>query len=132
MKKKIAIALACVLLVVGVASAQVPVQPQVQAQTTKVTGKLDLVQGTIAIKSGSKTYIVPALQRLAGFVKGVEEGSAVTVEGYESPLPYTSDVIFLHVTKLTVGGKDYDLSAAFGRGWGMQGKRGGMMRGPRW
>lgn len=135
--KRIAIVLTCALLVAGSAFAQVPPpalsQSQAPAQVTKATGKLELVQGSIALKSGGKTYIVRNLQRLAGFVDGVKEGATVTVEGYECPLAYTTDVVLLHVTKLTVGGKEYDLSQAYGRGAGrMGGRRGEMQRGPRW
>jgi hypothetical protein len=124
--KKLAIALAAALMVAGFASAQTNVaNTSAQAQVlTKVSGKLELVQGVIAIKSGSKTYLVPELQRFVGFVKGVEEGGTVAVEGYESAVPFATDVVFLHLTKLTVGGKDYDLSQY------AQGKGGrGMMRG---
>jgi len=145
--KKIALALTGALLVAGMGFAQspAPAQTVAQAQVTKVTGKLELIQGEIGLKSGGKTYLVPELQRVAGFIKGVEEGGTVTLEGYANALPYTSDVIFLHATKLTVGGKDYDLGQAgpYGRGgrgmngampgYGMmQGRQGGgMMRGPR-
>jgi hypothetical protein len=132
--KRIALALIGVLLVTGIGFAQNAPQnaaPNAAAQTqvTKVTGKLELIQGVIGLKSGGKTYLIPKLQRVAGFVKGVEEGSTVSVEGYENPLPYTADVILLHATKLTVGGKDYDLGQ---QGFGMMGGRNagrGMMGG---
>jgi hypothetical protein len=132
--KKTIIALAAVLLVAGIASAQPPNPAPVQTQVpvTKITGKLELIQGVIGLKSGGKTYLVPNLQRVAGFVKGVEEGATVTVEGYENALPYTSDVILIHATKLTVGGKDYDLSQTGGRfgamGCGGYGRVGGGMQ----
>jgi hypothetical protein len=135
--KKTIIALVAALFVAGIASAQAvsPSPVQAQAQLTKVTGKLELIQGEIGLKSAGKTYLIPGLQRVAGFIKGVEEGGTVTVEGYQSTLPYTSDVILLHATKLTVGGKDYDLgqngpNAGAGRGM-MQGRRGGGMMGGR-
>jgi hypothetical protein len=142
--KKTIIALVAALFVAGIASAQAVSPTAVQAQLTKVTGKLELIQGVIGLKSAGKTYLVPSLQRVAGFIKGVEEGSTVTVEGYQSTLPYTSDVILFHATKLTVGGKDYDLgqngpNAGMGRGMNggmmgngtMQGRRGGGMMGGR-
>jgi hypothetical protein len=142
--KKLAIALAAALMAASFASAQANL-PQTsaptQAQLSKVTGKLELVQGVIAIKTNGKTYLLPRLQKVAGFIKGVEEGGTVTVEGYERALPYTADVVILQATKLTVGGKDYDLGqpgqgAMMGgkmRGMMMQGKsRGGNMQGGRW
>jgi hypothetical protein len=139
--KKTALALAGVLLLASMGFAQSaapsPAQPQAatQAQLTKVTGKLELIQGVVGLKSGGKSYLIPKIQRLAGFVKGVEEGATVTVEGYERALPYTSDTVFFMATKLTVGGKDYDLGGVGANAWGckgmMQGGR-GMMRGQRW
>jgi hypothetical protein len=142
--KKLAIALAAALMAASFASAQANL-PQAssttQAQLSKVTGKLELVQGVIAIKTNGKTYLLPRLQKVAGFIKGVEEGGTVTVEGYERALPYTADVVILQATKLTVGAKDYDLGqpgqgAMLGgkmRGMMMQGKsRGGNMQGGRW
>jgi hypothetical protein len=145
--KRIALVLAAALIAVGSSFAQSATAPTAatQATVTKATGKLELVQGVIGLKSGGKTYLVPRLQRVAGFIKGVEEGGTVTVEGYESSVPFATDVIVLHVTKLTVGGKDYDLGQAgmgAGRAMGrgsmqgmmqgrMGGSRGGMMGG-RW
>lgn len=143
--KKTVIVLAVALVASGMAFAQTGPQGAAQTQqlqTTKVSGKLELIQGAIGLKANGKTYLVPNLQRLAGFIPGVVEGGSVTVEGYEQALPYTSDVIMIHATKLTVGGKDYDLgqSGQWGRGgrgmmggYGpMMGSRGGMMRGGRW
>jgi hypothetical protein len=147
--KRIALVLAAALIAATAVSAQgvaAPAASNVQATVTKATGKLELVQGVIGLKSGSKTYLVPNLQRVAGFIKGVEEGGTVTVEGYESSVPFATDVVLLHVTKLTVGGKDYDLGQlglgagrAMGRGM-MQdrmggargGRMGGGMMGGRW
>jgi hypothetical protein len=52
------------------------------------------------------------------------------LEGYESALPYAPNYLMLAVTKLTVGGKDYDLTPfrgpmAGGRGFGQGGMMGG-------
>jgi hypothetical protein len=138
--KKIALALLVALLATGVGFAQTnaPAAQTQTLQTVKATGKLELIQGAIGLKANGKTYILPGLGRLAGFIPGVVEGGTVTVEGYERALPYTTDVVMLQVTKLTVNGKDYDLSQAWA-GKGMMGGygqmmngRGGMMRGGRW
>lgn len=140
--KRVAIALAAALLFAGATFAQSAPAPQKtpgaqasQLQLTSVSGKLELIQGVIGLKAEGKTYLAPGLRRVAGFIKGVEEGGAVTVEGYARALPYTSDVIMLRVTKLTVNGKDYDLSQPGGdmrenAGPMMQGDR--EMRGGRW
>ena len=116
---------------------------QTAAKTVTVEGKLALINGTIGIQSGNKTYYLPGLRRLAGFVDGVKEGSSVKVEGYEYPLASAPEYSNVMVTKLTVGVKDYDLSQtscginADGRGSMMGGYgnkangRGNMMGGRR-
>ena len=108
---------------------------QAAAQIVKVDGKLALINGIIGIKSGSKTYYVPMLMRLSGFVDGIKEGASVKVEGYEYPLAAAPEYSTVAVTKLTVGGKDYDLSqfAGYGYGPGMgYGRHGGLWGGYRW
>ncbi|MCX7025954.1 MAG: hypothetical protein NT061_00375 [Spirochaetes bacterium] len=104
---------------------------QVSAQTIKIDGKLDLINGMIGLKSGSKTYYVPMLGRLSGFVESLKEGASVKVEGYEYPLAATPGYSVVTVTKLNVGGKDYDLGqfASYGMNYG---RHGGMMGGRRW
>jgi len=92
--------------------------PAVQAETTKIEGKLTLVNAHPAVVVKDKTYYVGIPARLYGFVDGLKEGAAVKLEGYEYPLPYATDVVMFHVVKLTVGGKEIDLSQTgfFGRG----------------
>ena len=135
MKKKIAIVVVLALAVAGVVFAQVAPAPfgpygytQTQAPLVKVDGKLALINGIIGVKSGSKTYYLPMIGRLAGFVEGIKEGASVKVEGYEYPLAAAPEYSTVMVTKLTVGGKDYDLSQFAGYGMG----RGGMMGGRHW
>jgi hypothetical protein len=135
--KRIIVVLIAALAFAGVAAAQSAPPPPApsQAQTVKVSGKLELIDGAIGFKAGGKTYFVPRLRELIGFVKDLQEGALVTVEGYERPFPHDSTVSLLMVTKLSFGGKDYDLSHKAGPGtrWGMgRGKRGGMGGGPRW
>jgi hypothetical protein len=135
--KKIALALAAALLVAGFASAQVvqvtPTQPQVQ--TLKVTGKLELINGVIGMKVDGKTYLVPRLRSVVGFIKDLQEGATVTVEGNTATLPNSNGVNVIIATKLSFNGKDYDLGQP-GQGMGMargmmKGGR-GMMGGGRW
>jgi len=95
---------------------------QTAAKTITVEGKLALINGTIGMQSGSKTYYLPNLGMLAGFIDGVKEGSSVKVEGYEYPLAAAPEYSTVMVTKLTVGGKDYDLSQT-ARGRMMGGRR---------
>ena len=137
--KKTAVVLILALAVAGAAVAQGAPAPwgppgwnlsQTPAQSIKVEGKLALINGIIGLKSGSKTYYVPMLGRLAGFVEGIKEGASVKLEGYEYPYAAAPEYSMLMVTKLTVGGKDYDFSQlAYG---GMGGRHGGMWGGRRW
>jgi hypothetical protein len=136
--KRIAMILLVALAVAGVAVAQNAPAPwgppgwnQPQAQSVKVEGRLALINGTIGIKSGAKTYYVPMLARMAGFIEGIKEGASVKLEGYERQLPYAPEYYTLMATKLSVGGKDYDLGQ-YG-GFGMRGQFGGFggMRGGR-
>lgn len=107
-----------------------PAFAPVQGEVVKVDGTLSLINGRIALKSGGKTYYVPMLGRYAGFIEGLKEGAYVKLEGYEFPYPVAPEYSMLRVTKLTVGGKDYDFSQ-LGYGLGGYGPRGGMM-GRRW
>jgi hypothetical protein len=140
--KKIAAALIVALTVVGISSAQTaaPAQPQAQTQqTVTVSGKLELIDGFIGVKAGGTTYYTRGLERLVGFVKDLQEGAQVKLEGYAYPLGTPSGYSVLIVTKVTFGGKDYELpkgmmggrfgrAGGFGQG-GMMGPdgRGGMM-----
>ena len=135
----LALAASSVAVFAQTAPAPVPYGPQafapVQAQSVKVEGKLALINGIIGIKSGTKTYYLRNVGRLAGFVDWGKEWSSVKVEGYEYPLPAAPDYSVVQATKLTVGGKDYDLGqyGGFGGAWGHRGgMRGGMGYGPRW
>jgi hypothetical protein len=51
-----------------------------------------------------------ALTRYIGFIDGLKEGAAVTLEGYALPSPQNNPVKFLHIQKMTLNGKDYDLA----------------------
>ncbi len=93
-----------------------PQTPLQAAETVKVEGKLALINGMIAVKSGTTTYYVGGLQGLVGFVDGLKEGAQVKLEGYAFAIPAAPEYQHLRTTKLTFAGKDYDLSDSFGRG----------------
>ncbi len=95
-----------------------PGAPAAQAETVKIEGKLTLVNARPAVVVKDKTYYVGIPSRLFGFVEGLKEGAQVKLEGYEYPLPYADDVVMFHVVKLTVGGREIDLSRDFGFGRG--------------
>jgi hypothetical protein len=136
--KKLAIVLAIAAATSSFIFAQVSAAPfgppgysQTQGQSVKIDGKLALINGVIGLKSGNKTYYVPMLGRLAGFIDGIKEGAGVKIEGYEYPFAAAPEYSMVMVTKLAVGGKDYDLGQFYGYGMGY-GMRGGMMGGRHW
>jgi opacity protein-like surface antigen len=137
--KRICLAALAALIIAGTASAQAqaaPTQPpQAQAQVTTISGKLELIDGMIGLKAGGISYYTPRLRQLVGFVKDLQEGAQVTLTGYALPLPQRAGYALFAATKLSFGGKDYDLGQSvgpMGRGWMRGAGRGGMMEGPRW
>jgi hypothetical protein len=68
----------------------------------------------IAVKSNDITYLVRGLNRYIGFIDGLKEGAAVTLEGFARPNPQNDKVKFMSVQKLTLNGKDYDIARPSG------------------
>jgi uncharacterized membrane protein YgcG len=132
--KRTFLVLAIVAIVAGMGFAQTaPVAPAGQLAApaiVKVEGKLALVNGFPGIQVKDKTYYVQIPAWFYGFVDTLKEGASVKLEGYERTLPQAPAYSYLLVTKLSVGGKDYDLSNARGMGH-MQGGQGRMMGGKR-
>ena len=80
------------------------------AETVTITGSMVVASGMPALKSGEVTYFVTGISRLIGFVDGLKEGAQVTVEGRSMANPRDETVKFLRVTKLTIGGKSYEIT----------------------
>ena len=82
--------------------------------TVTITGTMVVANGMPALKSGDDTYLIGGISSLIGFVDGLKEGAQVTVEG--SVFAYSGRISFkyLQASKLTLGGKSYDLSPSFG------------------
>ena len=78
-----------------------------------VKGNLTITQGRVFVKANNTTYIIGEFDRLAGFVDGLKEGAAVTVEGYASPNPRNDNEKFLRPQKMILEGKEYDLEGVF-------------------
>jgi hypothetical protein len=108
-------------------------------ETTVLTGSLKLVlSGHPELEVAGQTWELLYPMHLAEGVE-VEDGTSVTVEGYEvpGPRPWDADETeekHLLVTKATIDGTEYDLSETIDRGFGPmafagQGPRGGF-RGP--
>ena len=81
------------------------------AETITVSGSLIIAHGSPAITSGDVTYLISGLNRLIGFVDGLKEGAQVSVEGWAITPPQNNNLKFLRPSKLTLGGKTYDMSS---------------------
>jgi hypothetical protein len=84
--------------------------PQAAAEQVTVSGELSVVHGMIALVSGDTVYYAGGLNRFTGFIEGLKEGARVSLEGSAYQLPNDAKAKFLRVSKLTLNGKDYDLS----------------------
>jgi hypothetical protein len=80
------------------------------AAITSVSGNFTVAQGMIAVTSNDTTYLVRGLNRFIGFIDGLKEGAAGTLEGYAQPYPQNEKIKFLLVRKMTLNGKEYDLA----------------------
>jgi hypothetical protein len=121
--KKHLIAVMAALLVLSAAGAQTADRRAIQTPgpTVKVSGKLELIDGSFALKSGGKTYLVlvPMLNQLGDRVPRLKEGASVTLEGSVRQRPDSAaGTVTLRVITLILNGKRYDLSAmaAYSRG----------------
>jgi hypothetical protein len=72
-----------------------------------ITGKLEWINGHIAIKANEKTYYVSGVDKLVGFVDGVKEGAQVSLSGKEFRIPAIPEYGFLRTEVLSLNGKDY-------------------------
>jgi hypothetical protein len=77
------------------------------AEAVTVSGNLQLVNGQIAVVQGNKTYYTMGINRLVGFIDGLKEGAAVTLEGSARALPYSDGSFVLMAAKLSFNGKEY-------------------------
>jgi len=80
------------------------------AESVNISGNLTLVRGRIAVISNDLTYFAVGLNRYVGFIDGLKDGAAVTLQGNAFPVPQNEKARFLQVQKLTLAGKDYDLN----------------------
>ena len=89
-----------------------PDQPRHSAakpEKVSVSGNLSIAKGMIAVKSDNVTYLIRGINRLIGFVDGLKEGAAVTVEGNSISMQKNENEKILLAEKLTFNGKDYEL-----------------------
>jgi len=132
--KKIFIFMFCIVLVMGMASAQGIRDQQNDGKPEKrneqrrnidphagnnrqnkdnrkgelksltIEGTLKLEKGLIAVESGDEVYFVPMLTRYIGFLEGLKEGERVSIEGYGHKK-------IILPKKVTLGEKSYDFIA---------------------
>ncbi|MGA2547386.1 MAG: hypothetical protein ABSF43_12605 [Rectinemataceae bacterium] len=119
--KKLFVALIAAIALAGVAAAQSesPSPAHTRPQSVTVTGKLELINGEIGLMADGVTYYVPRLRGVVGFIKDLQEGATVTLEGYAHPIRSEAGFSMLMVKKLSIGGRDYDLGKRdpFDRKW---------------
>jgi hypothetical protein len=87
-------------------------RPLEQPQTVSVSGALSIVNGHIAVQSGSTVFYVAGIQRFVGFIDGLKEGAQVMLDGYVHNRYEDENTKLLFVTKLTLNGKSYDTAPA--------------------
>ena len=91
-----------------------PRQPVLE--DVKVSGVLTIDRGMIALKSANITYLVIGLNRFIGFIDGLKEGASVVIEGRAAVIFGDNNTKFLYPQKMTLNGKEYDLSLPGGSG----------------
>ena len=74
-----------------------------------VTGSLTIERGSIALRQGDTVYLLPGLQRFVGFIDSLKEGAQVSVDGFAAPNPWDPQTKYLRVTRLNIGGRDYNM-----------------------
>jgi hypothetical protein len=107
--------------------------PRVPAENVTVTGNLTIAQGMIAVKNDNITYLLPGLNRYVGFIDSLKDGASVKLEGSAMSRSPDAKTKVLMISKLTIGGKEYDFGQPSFRGGFWQGRgnhsgQHGMMR----
>jgi hypothetical protein len=95
-----------------------------------LSGKLEWINGRIAVRTEDKTYFVSGIRQLLGFVDGLKEGSELTLTGRAYGASQIPEYRFFLTEKVGFNGKEYTLNQS-GPGFGgaMWGRHdGGMMR----
>jgi len=76
-----------------------------------VRGNLAILQDMIAVRSGNTTFLVPELKKYSDFIDDLKDGVPVTIEGSVLNNPDDSKVKTIIPTKMTLAGKEYDLTS---------------------
>jgi hypothetical protein len=87
------------------------VRPNItRPEVLTVSGNLIVAHGMPALRSGEVTYLISGINRLVGFVEGLNEGAYVSVEGWAITSPRDDSLKILRSTTLTMDGRSYDLA----------------------
>ena len=81
-----------------------------RAENITVSGSLIITYGMPALKNGDTTYLLGGLRGLGGFIDGLKEGAQITIEGRAITSQKDSNLKILMPSKLSLGGKTYDLA----------------------
>jgi hypothetical protein len=117
MKKSVFFAILIVIAAGAFAQERQDQDRRRQPPVITVTGTLSLVDGKIALENDTAVYYVAGLEKLIGFIDGLKEGAGVTLEGFAKALrrgggdEADKERQILRVSRLTLNGKSYDLSA---------------------
>ena len=84
--------------------------PAFPAEIVTISGNMTIAQGVLAVQSGDTTYLTPGLNRYVGFIEALKDGAPVNLEGSAQNYSQDGTIKTFRVTKLTVGGKSYDLA----------------------
>jgi hypothetical protein len=86
---------------------------RVSVEKLSLSGTLGLSQGIIVLQNGEEIWYVPGLRHYVGFIDGLKDGAAVTLEGWGRKTPQTGEAAgFLRVSKLTLDGRNYEVGPA--------------------
>lgn len=117
--KKIGMFVFAALIAAGLGFAQTgnppDAGPKAGAQFTPpekstISGNLGISRGMLSLESGGILYYVRGLDRFIGFIDGLKEGAALSLEGYAFDSPRLPGAKIFRVTELRLNGKNYDLA----------------------
>jgi hypothetical protein len=117
--KKIGMFVFAVLITAGLTFAQTGNQPDPGPKTgarftppekSTISGNLGISRGMLSLESGGVLYYVRGLDRFIGFIDGLKEGAALSLEGYAFDSPRLPGAKIFRVTELRLNGKSYDLA----------------------
>jgi hypothetical protein len=111
--KRIVLSICAALIAAGLGFAQTGNPPDARPtppEKTTISGNLGISGGMLSLESGGVLYYVRGLDRFIGFIDGLKEGAALSLEGYAVDSPRFGEAKIFRVTELRLNGKTYDLA----------------------